>query len=180
MVGGKTVFVEPLVPIADKFNSLALIEQDCPKSGSKQGIIDLQLDTTHTCSGEKCAAFTFNQLAFTDASTPSANPTLSFHLNCTISLGTSKTCSGRRRRQADGNSGEQVSVSFGVDADSRLKPVSRNRPHLIMNVMVALWSNRRLFLQEIFLTTLVFYLWRNRQYQIYSLTNWFTLLINEN
>ena len=117
----ETVFVEPLVPISGKFNSLALIEKDCPKSGSKQDIIDPELDSTHTCTDEKCAAFTFNQFAFTDASTASANPTLSFHLNCTISLGTGDSCSRRRRREADANSGEQVLVSFEVNTEGAYK-----------------------------------------------------------
>ena len=122
MVDGKAVFVEPLVPISGKFNSLGLIENDCPKDGAKQGIIDPELDTDHTCSGDKkCAAFTFNQFAFTDASTASADPTLSFHLTCTISLGTGDSCSRRRRREADANSGEQVLLSFDVDAEGAYK-----------------------------------------------------------
>ena len=60
----------------------------------------VDVDDDNTCSGKKCAAITFNQFAFTDTTTKSANPSLSFHMTCKISMGTARACPPGRRRRA--------------------------------------------------------------------------------
>merc|ERR1712227_81894 len=97
------------------FNELQLVDNDCFETGGNLDTIK-PLTFSEPCIGESCTAFTFNQFAFTDTSSDSTDPTLTFHMTCKIAIGTADTAGcTRRRRQAGETSSDEVSFSFEVE-----------------------------------------------------------------
>ena len=115
---GNQVFIMPLEEDkANGFNKLELFDDDCPVTGSKQTIIS-PTTIDETCTDKECAAFTFNQFAFTDTKTASANPTLSFHMTCIVSIGEAPAkCPKNRRRRSLAGDSEKLEISLNVEGD---------------------------------------------------------------